>query len=95
MHENAQDAMMYVRNYGCPDLFFTFTWNPKWPEITNQLLTGQKSSDRHDISARVFKQKIIVLIDYILKQKAFGTLRYWMYSVEWQKRGLPPAHILL
>jgi len=45
MHEYAQDAMTYVRNYGRPDLFITFTCNPKWPEITNQLLTGQTSSD--------------------------------------------------
>ncbi|CAB3224789.1 unnamed protein product [Arctia plantaginis] len=33
MHEYAQDAMTYVRNYGTPDLFITFTCNPKWTEI--------------------------------------------------------------
>jgi len=94
MHEYAQDAMTYVRNYGRADLFNTFTCNPKWPEITNQLLTGQTSSDRHDITTQVFKQKIIVLMDYIVKQ-VFGALRCWMYSVEWPKCGLPHAHILL
>ncbi|XP_044312745.1 uncharacterized protein LOC123037188 [Drosophila rhopaloa] len=35
MHEYAQDAMTYVRNYGRPDLFITFTCNPKCPEITS------------------------------------------------------------
>ncbi|KAE9524087.1 hypothetical protein AGLY_015452 [Aphis glycines] len=95
MHEYAQDAMTYVRNYGRLDLFITFTCNPKWPEITNQLLTGQTPSDRHDITARVFKQKIVVLMNYIVKQKVFGAIRCWMYSVEWQKRGLAHAHILL
>ncbi|XP_070143857.1 uncharacterized protein [Drosophila kikkawai] len=95
MHEYAQDAMTYVRNYGRPDLFITFTCNPKWPEITNLLLPGQTSSDRPDITARVCKQKITVLMDYIVKQKVFGAVRCWMYSVEWQKRGLPHAHILL
>lgn len=28
MHEYAQDAMSYVRHYGRPDLFITFTCNP-------------------------------------------------------------------
>lgn len=28
-------------------------------------------------------------MNYIIKQKVFGILRCWMYSVEWQNRGLP------
>ncbi|KAF2903263.1 hypothetical protein ILUMI_02923 [Ignelater luminosus] len=95
MHEYAQDAMTYVRQYGTPDLFITFTCNPKWIEITNLLLPGQSSSDRHDITARVFKQKLKALMDFIVKYHIFGVVRCWMYSVEWQKRGLPHAHILL
>lgn len=95
MHEYAQDAMAYVRQYGRPDLFITFTCNPKWIEITELLLSGQSSSDRHDITARVFKQKLKVLMDFIVKRQVFGQTRCWMYSVEWQKRGLPHAHILI
>lgn len=95
MHEYAQDAMTYVRHYGRPDLFITFTCNPKWPEITQLLLPGQTSSDRHDITARVFKQKLKTIMDFIVKHNVFGQSRCWMYSVEWQKRGLPHAHILL
>lgn len=34
MHEYSQDAMAYVRMYGRPDLFITFTCNSNWPEIT-------------------------------------------------------------
>jgi hypothetical protein len=37
-----------------PDLFITFTCNPKWPEITAELLPGQASNNRHDIVARLF-----------------------------------------
>lgn len=95
MHEYAQDAMTYVRKYGRPDLFITFTCNPNWPEIQELLLPGQKSSDRHDITARVFKQKLNNLIDVIIKSCIFGEVRCWLYSVEWQKRGLPHAHILI
>lgn len=95
MHEYTQDAMSYVRNYGKPDLFITFTCNPNWPEIKENLFYGQKSEDRHDISARVFKQKLKQMINFITRHEIFGETRCWMYSVEWQKRGLPHAHILI
>ncbi|GFY26458.1 ATP-dependent DNA helicase [Trichonephila clavipes] len=95
MHEYAQDAMTYVRAYGRPDLFVTFTCNPTWNEIKELLLVGQSSSDRHDITARVFKQKLKCLMDFIIKHHVFGETRCWMYSIEWQNRGLPHAHILV
>ncbi|CAB3251817.1 unnamed protein product [Arctia plantaginis] len=85
MHEYAQDAMTYVRNYGTPDLFITFTCNPKWTEIEREL----------DIIARVFQQKLKVMMDVLTKYRVFGDTRCYMYSVEWQKRGLPHAHILI
>jgi hypothetical protein len=37
MHKYAQDAMAYVRNYGRPDLFITFTCNSAWHEIKGAL----------------------------------------------------------
>lgn len=95
MQEYIQDAMTYVREYGRPCLFITFTCNPKWPEITNLLLPGQNAIHRHDITARVFKQKLKSLMSFITKLHVFGPTRCWMYSVEWQKRGLPHAHILV
>ncbi|GFX89918.1 helitron_like_N domain-containing protein [Trichonephila clavipes] len=87
--------MTYVRAYGRPDLFVTFTCNPTWNEIKELLLFGQSSSDRHDITASVFKQKMKCLMDFIIKHHVFGETRCWMYSIEWQKRGLPHAHILV
>jgi len=33
-----QDAMARVRKFGKSDLFITFTYNPKWKEITDALL---------------------------------------------------------
>jgi len=95
MHEYAQDALTYVRKYGRPDLFITFTCNPSWSEITSLLTENQSTSHRHDLSARVFKQKLIKLIDIITKNQIFSATQCWMYSVEWQKRGLPHAHILI
>lgn len=93
MHEYAQDAMSYVRQYGRPDLFITC--NPQWIEIKKELLHSQTPLDRHDITARVFKQKLKSLMNFIIKHRVYGQVRCWMYSVEWQKRGLPHAHILV
>lgn len=95
MHEYAQDSMSYVRHYGRPDLFITFTCNPKWTEIKDLLFAGQSPVDRHDLTARVFKQKLKSLMDFIIKEHVFGETRCWMYTIEWQKRGLPHAHILV
>ena len=64
-------------------------------EILQLLLQGQSAVHRHDITARVFRQKLKSLINYIVKLEGFGSVRCWMYSVEWQKRGLPHAHILI
>ena len=42
MFELYQDVMSIVRKYGKPDLFITFTCNPKWEEIKSALLINQK-----------------------------------------------------
>jgi hypothetical protein len=95
MHERTQDALTYVRHYGRPDLFITFTCNPKWKDITDALFPGQKSHDRHDIIARVFHLKVKMMMNLLNKGSLFGAARCFMFSVEWQKRGLPHVHILL
>ncbi|XP_044584940.1 uncharacterized protein LOC123265309 [Cotesia glomerata] len=95
MQEYIQDALTFVREYGRPCLFITFTCNPKWPEIKSLLLPGQNSIHRHDITACVFRQKLKSLINFITKSHIFGPTRCWLYSVEWKKRGLPHAHILV
>ncbi|XP_054711418.1 uncharacterized protein LOC129221007 [Uloborus diversus] len=95
MHERTQDAMTYVRSYGRPDLFITFTCNPTWNEIKAELFPGQKPQDRHDLLARVFHVKQKMLMNLISKGNIFGSVRCFMYTIEWQKRGLPHAHILV
>lgn len=34
-------------------------------------------------------------MDSIVKHKVFGEVRCWMFSIEWQKRGMPHSHILI
>ncbi len=95
MNEKAQDCMTYVRRYGTPDLFITMTCNPQWEEIKRELLPGQQPSHRHDIIARVFDLKVKDLMHKIHKLEMFGHVRAITYTIEWQKRGLPHAHLLV
>ncbi|XP_061380705.1 uncharacterized protein LOC133319582 [Danaus plexippus] len=95
LHEYTQDAFTYVRNYGRPDLFITMTCNPAWPEITKELIPGQNATDRHDLTARLFKIKVQKLVALLTKGKIFGDMKCFMYSIEWQKRVLPHVHLLL
>ncbi|XP_067939122.1 uncharacterized protein [Watersipora subatra] len=87
--------MTYVRQHGRPDLFITLTCNPKWTDIKEALLDGQAAHDRHDIVARVFGLKVKLLLNLITKGKNFGDAQCFLYSIEWQKRGLPHCHLLL
>ena len=95
MHERTQDALTYVRKHGRPDLFITFTCNPTWKEITEELFDGQSSTHRHDLIARVFHLKLKKMMELFTSGQIFGMTICHMYTVEWQKRGLPHAHILL
>uniref|UniRef100_UPI00358E575D uncharacterized protein n=1 Tax=Myxine glutinosa TaxID=7769 RepID=UPI00358E575D len=95
MQQNYQDAMAIVRKFGKPDLFITFTCNPKWTEIQENIGQHQRAEGRPDLVARVFHLKLKELIDDITKKHVLGKVRAFLYVVEYQKRGLPHAHILL
>ena len=95
MFELYQDAMSIVRKYGRPDLFITFTCNPQWEEITSALLLDQKASDRPDLIVRVFRLKLRELLRDLINCHVLGRPLGYVYTIEFQKRGLPHAHILL
>nr|XP_043614568.1 uncharacterized protein LOC122586652 [Erigeron canadensis] len=97
MVQNYQDAMALCRKFGNPDLFITFTANPKWPEVGHMLsfIPGQKSHDRAEDVARVFKMKLDDMMHDIMKNNVFGQALAGVYTIEFQKRGLPHAHILI
>ena len=94
MQQVYQDSMAVTRVYGKPSLFITFTANPKWPEITEQLSPGQQPIDRPDITVRVFFLKVKELIKD-LRKNLFGRYKAHVYTIEYQKRGLPHVHLLL
>ncbi|KAL8160940.1 LOW QUALITY PROTEIN: hypothetical protein V2J09_012429 [Rumex salicifolius] len=96
MMQNYQDTMAICKHHGYTDLFVTFTCNPKWHEITWFVQERDlRPEDRPDIICRVFKIKLDAMIKEFKENKLFGKVTSIIYTVEFQKRGLPHAHILL
>ncbi|XP_010445013.1 PREDICTED: uncharacterized protein LOC104727621 [Camelina sativa] len=90
------DAMATCKQYSFPDLFITFTCNPKWPEVTRYLKKRKlNSDDRQNIMCHIFNIKLDSLMKDLTEDYLLGKTIAAMYTVEFQKRGLPHAHILL
>ena len=87
--------MSIVRKYGNQDYFITLTCNPLWEEITSALILDQKASERPDLVVRVFRMKLRELISDLMSKHVLGTPLAHVYTIEFQKRGLPHAHILI
>ncbi|KHJ33806.1 putative atp-dependent dna helicase pif1 [Erysiphe necator] len=93
MTKSYQNAMAITRILGKTS-FVTFTANPKWPEILRQLKPGQTADSRPDLVAIVFKQKLDALHE-LKVTNIFGKCVGDVFTIEYQKRGLPHAHILI
>jgi hypothetical protein len=89
------DALTLPQRFHCPDLFITFTCNPKWAEIQRELPLGQCYRDHPDIVARVFWLKFKAMMADIVEHKIFGEVQGFVWRIEWQARGLPHVHLLI
>ena len=95
MYQRYQDAMALVQEYGWPDLFITITCNPSWPEIHQELLLGQTPQDRPDLLSRIFRSRLEEFKRDIIDKEVLGKVIGYSYVIEFQKRGLPHAHMLI
>ena len=91
--DQVADSMALCREYGKPSLFITVTTNVRWPEIVSQLSPGQSASDIPIIVCRCFRERLRLCLQFI--RKMFGSLVYLVRVTEFQKGGLPHAHIAL
>ncbi|XP_058779305.1 uncharacterized protein LOC131653232 [Vicia villosa] len=89
------DGMAICSHIGFPDLFITFTCNLMWPEVKRLHKMRLQTHDRPDIISRVFKIKLDELLFDLTKKHVLGRVVAYIYTTEFQKRGLPHAHILL
>ncbi|GKD86808.1 DNA helicase, partial [Tanacetum coccineum] len=53
------------------------------------------AADRADIVDRIFEKKIRDYIDFVRESSTFGDVTAVLYTIEFQKRGLPHCHSLL
>jgi hypothetical protein len=96
-----EDTLAVTGTYGKSTLFITLTTNPGWKEIKDGLLPGQAWTDRPDVVCRVFKLKLQEFMHDLRKGTFFKDkvgnpwkTKYTLHVIEFQKRGLPHAHIL-
>ncbi|XP_071723351.1 uncharacterized protein [Rutidosis leptorrhynchoides] len=85
----------FVGNMDFPHLFLTFTCNSKWSEITEAFkdTVDTNAEDKPDIVSRIFWMKLRALRDDIKKKK--NLWKSYMHVIEFQKRGLPHAHMVI
>ena len=58
MQQAYADARAIFSHLGRPHLFFTWTGNPKWPEIQDTLLPGQSFINQPLAVTRIFWEKL-------------------------------------
>ena len=95
MNAKFQDAIAICYKYGKGkiDSFVTVTSNPNWREVQEQLLPGQKAEDRPDLISRVFNLKLRAIEQELYNDDILGKCGEHLRAIEFQKRGLPHAHI--
>ena len=71
-----------VRKMACPDFFITFTANPAWDEIRDNLGPNQRAADRPALIARIFHIKLQALLDDLTKAGVLCRVIAWTYVVE-------------
>ena len=89
-------SLTITATLGNPTFFITMTCNTAWSEIQCRLCPGQTYADLPVVIAHIFKQKLLMLLK-TLKSMFIDAGRqvYCIHCVEFQKCGLPHAHILI
>ncbi|KAK1357130.1 hypothetical protein POM88_050386 [Heracleum sosnowskyi] len=85
-----EDALVVCKEYGDPDLFITFTCNPKWDEIQEAVRSSgsQDASVRPDLVARVFKMKLDAMMNDFTKKTC-----PWLCPRSGLHSGVPEARL--
>ena len=94
MYQRYLDEMAVMRRHVKPDLFITITMNPECREM-QEASEGNAKEDRVDLLARIFKAKLDEFLRDIKLRGIFGRVVADCWVVEFQKRGLPHAHLLI
>ena len=95
--KNVNDGIELCNQFGKPDFFITLTANPLWADIQRQLEPGQTWVDRPDIVNPIFKARLEMFLEKLRNGEfTSGAKQVYIFRVvEWQKRGLPHAHLAI
>jgi hypothetical protein len=91
--EVATKCFTISTQFGAPTFFLTFTMNPYWADFQALKRSDGQYSDS-SMAALVFKSKIFALMKFIRSRKILGTVSAFVWRIEYQRRGLPHAHVL-
>jgi hypothetical protein len=92
-HDVATRCFAISAKFGAPTFFLTFTMNPYWPEYQALKRESGNFGDSA-IMAIVFKEKLSALMTFLKKRRTLGTILAFVWRIEYQRRGLPHAHLL-
>ncbi|XP_035838014.1 uncharacterized protein LOC110900424 [Helianthus annuus] len=103
LRSDTYESLRKLRSKGQDDIskagkhyFITITCNPKWPEVQRFLKdTNLSPEDRPDILSRLFKIKLDSICKDLKKNHLLSKASAVVYTIEFQKRGLPHAHLCL
>ena len=95
MIQHCQDALAINRHFHAADFFLTMTADSNWPEIKEALLPGQAVADHPDLAVRVFHAKVEEIKADLFKRGFLGQTVAHVYTIEFQKLGLPHMHMII
>ena len=95
MQQNYQDALAIVVKYRKPDLFVSYTCNPKVQDITENLRDNEHPEHRPDFVSRVYRLHLAKFLHDIKDCHILGVPVAHIHVIKFQKRGLPHCHMLI
>jgi hypothetical protein len=87
-----EGALFLMMKRGRPQFFITLTFDTA--EAASRLFPGRSANDDPVLVAQLFERRLRAFVA-LLRKGLLGPYVYSVVVVEWQKRGLPHAHILL
>ena len=96
-HAKLGDSLTLLSRFGPPTFFLTLTCNPHWPEIRAHLKPGVAACEDPILACQIFSAKLKILVRPLEGPGSplGGRPACRVGVIEFQKWGLPHAHLLL
>ena len=96
MLNSYQDALSICTRVTKCDLFLTVTFNPKWPEVIENLPEGITDPVHAPfLTSRIFQARLASIKQDLFENGILGRVVAHVEVIEFQKRGYPHAHMLI